>query len=269
MGTGQNRYRNQFSQINERIHTDRRKIINSIYSMSSVLKWEQHVDTCVEMFLKRMGDIADGIENAVDKCVIDREKLPKEERASREDIVGRFFQIHQEKGEKLDFTIDDIKTEVHIAFQAGSDTTSAALTAILYYLMKTLSVYTRLVAEIDEATASSQLSQPRIRFNEATKLPFLVACVKEAMRVHPSVAFLMPRYVPNGGAQVSGEYLSEGTKIGVNPGVILHDKSVFGSDADRYNPDRWFSSDAENMEKHMFQASRPSLASPYCSILED
>ena len=149
--------------------------------------------------------------------------------------------------------------------QAGSDTTSAAMTAILYYLMKTPSVLKRLVEEIDEATASGQLSQPRIHFNEAAKLPFLVACIKEAMRIHPSVAFLMPRYVPKGGAEVAGEYLPGGTKIGVNPGVVLHDKGVFGPDADEYNPDRWFTQNAEHMEKHMFQVSQALLIAQ-CSV---
>lgn len=52
------------------------------------------------------------------------------------------------------------------------------------------------MGEIDNADSQGLLSQ-LISYKEATaSLPYLGAVVKEAMRLHPSVGFLMERYVP-------------------------------------------------------------------------
>lgn len=139
---------------------------------------------------------------------------------------------------------------------AGSDTTSIALSSILYHLLKSPSVYERLVTEIDEATRSGALSQQHnVHYAEIIKLPFLNACIKEGMRLHPSVGFTLPRYVPKDGCNIAGEWFPGGLRVGVNAAVIHYDKGIFGEDADEFNPDRWFRPGAENMDRYMFQVS--------------
>ena len=133
---------------------------------------------------------------------------------------------------------------------AGADTTAISLRSILYYLMRSPNTYARLVAEIDEATAAGTLSDP-ITYGEAIKLPYLNAVIKEAMRMHPGVGLTLPREIPAGGAEISGFYFPEGYRVGVNAAVVHRDKSVFGLDADRYNPNRWIEGDATAMDKIM------------------
>jgi len=65
--------------------------------------------------------------------------------------------------------------------------------------MRSPSAYEKLTLEIDNASASGQLSYPLIRYNEAIKLPYLDACCKEGMRLHLSVALTVLRNVPAGG----------------------------------------------------------------------
>jgi len=129
--------------------------------------------------------------------------------------------------------------------------------------MKNPSAYKRLVNEIDEATRSGRLSSPHVRYNEAVKLPYLDACCKEGMRFHPSVAMSLPRHVPSGGCAISGQWFSAGTRVGVNSAVVHFDKGIFGSDADEFNPERWFREDAANMDRYMFQASARDLLYDY------
>lgn len=142
---------------------------------------------------------------------------------------------------------------------AGSDTTAAAISSILYHLMKNPEAYHKLRDEIDEATRSGQLSSPHVRYSEAMQLPCLVACCKEGMRVHPSVGLTLPRHVPQGGCSISGHWFPEGTRVGVNAAVVHLDKGIFGHDADLFNPDRWFRDDAVNMDRYMFQVSNCHL----------
>jgi cytochrome P450 len=42
-------------------------------------------------------------------------------------------------------------------------------------------------------------------------------------------------------------------RVGVNPYVLHYSTSVFGDDAEDFNPDRWFRPGAAIMERYMFQ----------------
>lgn len=213
------------------------------------------------------------IENAAEASVIQRVQLDDNEKSSRDDMLAKLLGIYQEKGEKADFYPRDIKVEVFSALYvsrlqtsikcrrllmntislAGSDTTSIALSSILYHLMRSPRIYEKVVQEIDHATSDGSLSQPYIRFSEASKLPYLSACIKEGFRIHPSVGFTLPRHVPQPGCQIAGEHFRGGSIVGVNAAVIHFNKDIFGEDADIYNPDRWFRPEAVNMERYMFQ----------------
>jgi cytochrome P450 len=120
--------------------------------------------------------------------------------------------------------------------------------------MRNPSAYTKLNADIEKATDTGQLS-PIISYREAFELPYLDACCKEAMRLFPSVALTLPRHVPKGGCVIAGQWVPEGTRIGVNAAVVHRDISIFGDDADEFVPERWFRDDAANMQRYMFQVS--------------
>lgn len=121
--------------------------------------------------------------------------------------------------------------------------------------MRTPSAYAKLTAEIDGAEQAGLLS-PRIKYQEAvSSLPYMVACCKEGMRLHPSVGLPLPRYVPKDGCAIAGAWFPEGTRVGVNAAVVQLDKGIFGKDAEEFVPERWFRADAVNMERYMFQVS--------------
>ena len=73
------------------------------------------------------------------------------------------------------------------------------------------------------------------------------------MRMHPGVSFPLERVVPQGGAQLSGHNLPEGTIVGMNAAVIHRDKNIFGEDADTFRPERWMGDEerVKLMDRHM------------------
>ncbi|CAK7216664.1 hypothetical protein SCUCBS95973_002883 [Sporothrix curviconia] len=213
--------------------------------------------------LKAMTSLQD-IDRAAEQCIAERHAQLEAGNAAgqddKKDILASLFATMRDKGDKVDFGRTEVKVEVYVALFAGSDTTAAAVSSVLYHLMKAPAVYDRLTAEIDEATAAGRLSTP-IQYKEAAAnaaaagLPYLDACIKEGMRLHPSVGLTLPRHVPAGGCEIAGAWFPAGTRVGVNAAVVHRNRDIFGADADIFNPDRWFRADAARMDRYMFQIS--------------
>ena len=128
---------------------------------------------------------------------------------------------------------------------AGADSTSIALRAIFYYMMKNPHTLAKARAEVDAAFADGRLTSP-VRHTDAITLPYLCAVVKEATRMFPSFQVPMPRYAPAQGLELSGRHIPAGYRVGMNPKCVQYDKSVFGHDAEVFNPERWLESEERN-----------------------
>ncbi len=121
---------------------------------------------------------------------------------------------------------------------AGSDTTATALRATLLSIISTPTVYQRLSNEISTAEAEGQISYP-IRNDEAQKLPYLQAVIREGLRRFPPITQLREREAPPEGLQLpDGRKIPGGTFVGLNAwGTQLN--PVFGTDAHVFRPERW------------------------------
>ena len=67
--------------------------------------------------------------------------------------------------------------------------------SFFYHLLKNPKVYAQVQQEIDTATVDGKLSSP-VKYSESIQLPLVGACIKEALRLHPSVGLTMPRIIP-------------------------------------------------------------------------
>ena len=83
----------------------------------------------------------------------------------------------------------------------------------MLFLITTPKALWRLRAEIDEAVHKSSMSSP-VTDAEARALPYLQACIKEGLRLHPPVTGLFDRVVPPEGDTINGLFLPGGTEIG-------------------------------------------------------
>lgn len=48
-----------FTQLDETKHADRRRLVNSVYSMSTILESEEYLNACSDVFLEKMTQIAE------------------------------------------------------------------------------------------------------------------------------------------------------------------------------------------------------------------
>ncbi|KAF1819203.1 cytochrome P450 [Dissoconium aciculare CBS 342.82] len=137
----------------------------------------------------------------------------------------------------------ELWAESNLLIIAGSDTTSTALAATVHYLLHSPRAMEKLTQEVFEVfPLSDELSGgvERITGQSASsiKLPYLRACLDEAMRLSPSVPGLLPREVMPGGATIDGVDIPAGTIVGV-PHYTLHRNARYYERVDEYWPERW------------------------------
>ncbi|KAK1449429.1 hypothetical protein CMEL01_08744 [Colletotrichum melonis] len=159
--------------------------------------------------------------------------------AVHSDIMDKIIQSQKKIGPN-EFPHSEIFQHAVVNLSGGSDTTGIAMDSFIYHLLKNPKAYKKLQAEIDEAALKGKLSDPP-RYSETNHqtMPYLAACIKEALRIHPPVTTTLPRHVPRGGAYICGRFFPGGTRVSVSPFVVARDKKLFGEDSDAFRPERW------------------------------
>ncbi|KAJ4158647.1 uncharacterized protein LMH87_009163 [Akanthomyces muscarius] len=198
-------------------------------AFNTVLRWISAVPWVRGLVVPSSADktgigVIMGLSRQVIDCRLNESEKPKP------DMLGSFL--------KRGLSPDEAETEISITLVAGSDTTATALRATLLSIISTPTVYQRLSNEISTAEAEGQISYP-IRNDEAQKLPYLQAVIREGLRRFPPITQLREREAPPEGLQLpDGRKIPGGTFVGLNAwGTQLN--PVFGTDAHVFRPERW------------------------------
>jgi len=169
----------------------------------------------------------------------------------RVDLLARLMEGKDEAGNKLGR--QELTAEALTQLIAGSDTTSNTSCALMYWVLRTPGVVEKLQKELDAALPDS-VDVPD--FNMVKDLPYLHDVISETMRIHSTSSLGLPRVVPvfapgtkpdknvlaqvtEEGITIHGHTFPPGTTLSVPAYTIHHSKSIWGADADEFNPDRW------------------------------
>ncbi|KAJ4286534.1 hypothetical protein N0V90_013234 [Kalmusia sp. IMI 367209] len=163
-----------------------------------------------------------------------------------DDFVSKVLAQHEADPAK--FTCADVFRTCITNIGAGSDTTSISLSAVMYHLIRNPDVLAKLRHELDEKLPPGNLIAS-LSFQDAQRLPYLQACIKEALRVHPATGLPLGRVVPRGGAEIMGVFFPAGTVVGINTWVAHANKAIFGPDAASYRPERWLIDDKQQLSR--------------------
>ena len=139
-----------------------------------------------------------------------REIANRKDRGSdHQDILYKLLQVQREKPDEMnDMAVISMATS---NIFAGSDTTAISIRSIIYYLLKNPDYKRKLVEEIDARKSQGKLSIP-VTLEESKHMPYLQACMYEALRCHPAVGMSLPRVTPSGGIEIDGRYIPEGVR---------------------------------------------------------
>lgn len=162
----------------------------------------------------------------------------------RKDMIQQWMDVLAKHPERMDEK--EILGAAVANVGAGADTVSATLQALVYNMIRNEKLLKELRDELDGAGLAEVPTH-----EETQKLPLLQACIKEALRFHPSVAVGLPRVAPPGGVTVVDRHFEEGVILSVNAWVVHRRPEIFGHDANVFSPMRWLGPNAREMEKYL------------------
>lgn len=145
----------------------------------------------------------------------------------------------------------EIVAEVSIMMNAGSDTTAIAINNAMYWLLKNPECLHKLRVEIDNALDEDEVVAP---YDKIKYLPYLRACIDEALRITPPTTFGLPRRTPAEGAPILGEFIPGNTSVSISAYVAHRDPTVF-PDPETYNPDRWLDERGRELQPYFITFS--------------
>ena len=142
-------------------------------------------------------------------------------------------------GERL--SDENIRYQINTFLIAGHETTSGLLSFTLYYLLKNRDVLGRACAEVD-AVLGRNIDQPPT-LSQIGRMPYIRAILSEALRLWPTAPAL--GLAPYEDEILGGRYaIPKGTFTTVLIPSLHRDRSVWGDEPERFNPDN-FAPEAE------------------------
>lgn len=158
------------------------------------------------------------------------------------------------------FTTPELWGESNLLIIAGSDTTSTALAATLFYLTRNAEALAKVQAEVrGKFTDVEEIRQGAV----LSSCTYLRACIDEAMRMSPSVGGLLPREVLLGGMTVDGVHVPAGVVIGV-PHYTIHHNPDYYPRPFTYLPERWIADSKPSSGDMVGEADVAVAQSAFC-----
>ncbi|KAK0494628.1 cytochrome P450 [Armillaria luteobubalina] len=131
-------------------------------------------------------------------------------------------------------------------YAAGTETTSGTLTWFVLAMTIYTDVQKRAHEEIDAVVGRDRLPT----FSDVDRLPFIQAIIRETLRWNPVSPISSPHRTMEVSASTDhyhGWYIPKDTIVLPNVWAMNRDKSVYGPDADEFNPSRHLDASGANL----------------------
>ncbi|XP_041978263.1 cytochrome P450 6B5-like isoform X2 [Aricia agestis] len=143
----------------------------------------------------------------------------------------------------LEVTNDLLAAQCMLFFAAGFETSSTTIALTLFELAKNKEAQERVIEEVDDYM---ERNDGRVEFGCIEELPYLKACVNEAMRIYPILGILT-RETMDDYELPSGLRVEKGVRIHIPVYHLHHDPKYF-PEPEKFIPER-FLGEAKNTVK--------------------
>ncbi|KAF5863921.1 hypothetical protein ETB97_009028 [Aspergillus alliaceus] len=134
------------------------------------------------------------------------------------------------RGRKTKQDTLDLHGDAYLIIVAGSDTTAATLTNVMFHLAADRKLYRALQAELD--------ALPDLAYEKLQGVRLLDAVINETLRLHPAVPSGTQRMTPPEGMTIGNTYIPGDVMVCIPLHTLFRDERVFGHPED-FIPERW------------------------------
>lgn len=181
-----------------------------------------------------------------------QEALPEDDR--RRDMFYFLCKAQDSTTGRPAYTEDELRAEASLLIIAGSDTTTASLASIFWYLVRAPRCYQKLVDELQRTFNTQDV----VYGPKLIGCTYLRACIDEGMRLVPPGPCEPPREVLSGGLKVLDDHYPKGTIVGTAPWCDALNVDVYG-DPGVFRPERWIADEAAGVTKEMVAEIRTNF----------
>jgi cytochrome P450 len=203
-------------------------------------------------------------------------RINRKEQADRGDFMDYMM---RSRGEKHEMTDAELVANCDLLMIAGSETTASLLSGVTYWLLKT----PHSLKKVTEEVRSMFERDEDIDFIEASaKLPYMLACLDEALRIFPSIPISLTRKtLPGAPTPIAGVMIPENVRLTylsipslslhaanlIQTKVGVHQLSAFHSERNFYRakefiPERWLP-ESTNDPSSPFYNDRREVHKPF------
>lgn len=147
-------------------------------------------------------------------------------------------------------TLPRMMAETQALLGAGTETTGNTLSNLVYNVLSSKSIRNKLTTELEKATPTTKSQSDLLDYKTLEKLPYLQACIKEALRLGMGVVGRLPRVNQNESmtytTKPTSDSDSEPKTYTFPPGTVLsmsiidmHLNSDIFPEPRRFHPERW------------------------------
>ncbi|KAJ9145433.1 benzoate 4-monooxygenase cytochrome p450 [Pleurostoma richardsiae] len=173
----------------------------------------------------------------------------KDSLEDRKDLLSHLFAA-TDSGSKKPIHEEEIVAESISFIVGGSDTTSSTMTNFIDIVSRDRPWQEKLQQEIDAVYPGEQNDSwiPSEK-DISTRLPFVVALLREVMRFRPTSATGLERVTPEGGRVIAGKFIPAKTVVSVPTCGIMMNAEIFENPKE-FRPERWLEPDAGRLIEH-------------------
>nr|ATO91437.1 putative cytochrome P450 [Fallopia multiflora] len=169
-----------------------------------------------------------------DDIIDTRVNMRKASRSDDRDVLDCLLTICEK--DDSDFGRFDILHFLLDLFAAGTDTTSSTVEWVMAELLHNPEKLKKAQAELDEVVGKHNSLEEA----HSSQLPYLQAIVKETLRIHPPVPFLVPRNVETD-VELCGYFIPKNSQVLVNVWAMGRDDKTW-KNPDLFEPERFLGS---------------------------
>ncbi|ESQ38234.1 hypothetical protein EUTSA_v10029398mg [Eutrema salsugineum] len=192
-------------------------------NVSDFFPWLSRFD--IQGLVKRMSVCVRELDAVLDRAIKHTQMLNRRDEDDGEckDFLHYLMKLKNEEGDsEVPITANHVKAVLTDMVVGGTDTSTNTIEFAMAELISKPELVKRAQQELDEVVGEDNI----VEESHITRLPYILAIMKETLRLHPTLPLLVP-HRPAETAVVGGYTIPKDTKIFVNVWSIQRDPNVW------------------------------------------